>query len=713
MDSSPESTNETAASGNLPATSRDSIYTAGLPFLLEKRAKFVKSLNHYTAFCSDIHRILDNLCERDNGFLFIKAAVNEFLHGHLGVNDRLGPELKTIDAAIALATTGNDKIGLQFILEFVNLRRLDREDKYHLVLAHYEITNVLIYEILSIFDVDLSVEQIRRLELYSISSYLELLHELHEKSKAWEPRSIHHTLPESDIQNPASKTIKEFKYHINLDQNADQVRVIELLPGSQDDPIKCELKSSNIHDIRTALSYVWGTETSSKDILVDQQSFSVTKNLYEILNTLRLPTVSRTIWVDAICINQSNVDERTHQVRLMGDIYSKANPVCEWNMKQYVLYLMLLCCTSEILSHEWWTRVWTLQEGALPSRSPMFFFRDHEFSFDDISAAIQVLTKISNASQETQMRMYYARLTLNSNTKGNRKGNKKVGLISNNSEGLKPYYSEHYHIAFKRATAQCNNMHQSLFLANKFPLLLESQTVDKDKPPSTSWVLDFRFCDTLYFTNRDATTVTTKVTLNGFICERADTRLKFLEEYRDKNPMYTTPKLYFAPGFQLIAFTRLGQSQGYRMTMMKDPLEPMSDSSNDSFGFDDWGSTLNFFLLQHEYSVPDETFGQNGNFLDENFDKFLNTRYEELEGKTYFITAKGLLGIATAPVQKGDSLNLLHDAGVYFILRDVQDQGDAKGEQKHRIIARAVIHDEDINYPEWIKSFPRLSFQII
>ncbi|KAI1361255.1 heterokaryon incompatibility protein-domain-containing protein [Xylaria arbuscula] len=810
MDSGLESTNETVASGKLPATSQDNIFTALLPFLRDNRAKHVMSLNHYTDFSIGIHRILDNLCEKDCGFLFIKAAVNEFLHGHLGVNDRLGPELKMIDAAIALIITGNRQIGLQLILQFGNLLRPDRKDKYHFVFAQREITNVLIYEILSIFDVDLSVEQIRRLEYNSISSHLELLQELHEKSKTWEPRSIHQTLPESDLQNSTYKTIKEFEYHINLDQNTDHVRVIELLPGSQDDPTKCKLKLSNIHDIRMPLSYVWGTETSSKDILVDQQWFSVTKNLYEILDTLRRPTVSRTIWVDAICINQSNVEERTYQVRLMGDIYSKAKYViiwlnnrqptsgvkpdegdrsihlppnferytpheydlasilrafrhfrtdCEWNMKQYVLYTMLLRCTFEIISHEWWTRIWTLQEGALPSRSPMFFFRDNQFSFDDISAAIQVLIEISNASQETKMRMYYAR-----QREVEQEGWPNIeqlispqALVMPLLFSIRPHPKQEYAYSntFTNLLNQTANFRSTdprdkiyalesfmprylgklirVDYTNKFPLLLESQTIDKDKPPSTSWVLDFRFCDTLCFMNRYATTVTKKVTLNGFICERAGSRLKFLEDYRNNNPIYTTPKTLFCTGFSVDSVHKTGTISGLsnddddrpigieifryihnqRQLILTDEEQPISASSNDSFGFRDWVSMLNFFLLQHEYKAPDQAFGKDGNVQDENFDKFLNTRHEELEGKTYFITAKGLLGIATAPVQNGDSLNLLHDAGVYFILRDVQDQGDAEGEHKHRIIARAVIHDEDINYPEWIKSFPRLSFQII
>jgi len=49
----------------------------------------------------------------------------------------------------------------------------------------------------------------------------------------------------------------------------------------------------------------------------------VTRNLHAALNRLRLPDKPRTLWVDAICIDQADVVEKGHQVALMGEIYSK------------------------------------------------------------------------------------------------------------------------------------------------------------------------------------------------------------------------------------------------------------------------------------------------------------------------------------------------------------------------------------------------------
>ena len=39
---------------------------------------------------------------------------------------------------------------------------------------------------------------------------------------------------------------------------------------------------------------------------------------------MRLPHKSRVVWIDAICINQTDIEERSQQVEMMGLIYSKA-----------------------------------------------------------------------------------------------------------------------------------------------------------------------------------------------------------------------------------------------------------------------------------------------------------------------------------------------------------------------------------------------------
>ncbi|KAL8366068.1 hypothetical protein RB595_004717 [Gaeumannomyces hyphopodioides] len=78
--------------------------------------------------------------------------------------------------------------------------------------------------------------------------------------------------------------------------------------------------SSNEYE---ALSYVWGSPDDCLPVIMDGSfSLSITKNLHSALQHLRSEKKPRTIWADAICINQ--------QVRLMGDLYRNAGRVVAW-----------------------------------------------------------------------------------------------------------------------------------------------------------------------------------------------------------------------------------------------------------------------------------------------------------------------------------------------------------------------------------------------
>jgi hypothetical protein len=124
--------------------------------------------------------------------------------------------------------------------------------------------------------------------------------------------------------------------------------VLDLLPGEYSDPIECELRIVNIHDAPeyTALSYVWGTDSASQMIQVDGANRLITPNLELVLRHIRIPLRStkaemdafyakfprqRTegrrraiicLWIDAICIDQGNMTEKIHQIKLMDYVFS-------------------------------------------------------------------------------------------------------------------------------------------------------------------------------------------------------------------------------------------------------------------------------------------------------------------------------------------------------------------------------------------------------
>lgn len=76
-----------------------------------------------------------------------------------------------------------------------------------------------------------------------------------------------------------------------------------------------------------ALSYVWGSGELCHTIVCDGKALKITRNLYRALHFFRRKRRSRALWVDAICINQSNMAEKEIQIPLMRDIYTQASKV--------------------------------------------------------------------------------------------------------------------------------------------------------------------------------------------------------------------------------------------------------------------------------------------------------------------------------------------------------------------------------------------------
>jgi hypothetical protein len=128
---------------------------------------------------------------------------------------------------------------------------------------------------------------------------------------------------------------KPYTYHPLLETRS--IRVLKLLPSSDtSNSIKITLSEVSLDNSNLryeALSYVWGARSGTLPITCtpsDGQpnkgdtTILVTPNCLAALQILRRHTRKRTLWIDAICINQSSIPEKSAQVALMGEIYAKA-----------------------------------------------------------------------------------------------------------------------------------------------------------------------------------------------------------------------------------------------------------------------------------------------------------------------------------------------------------------------------------------------------
>ena len=134
------------------------------------------------------------------------------------------------------------------------------------------------------------------------------------------------TFPYDDVYEP-------------LDLDKDQIRLVRLLPGDSGSPILCEILSSCLAlDIKQreatvsyiALSYCAGDPRDCCAISFNGRPFNIFRSLFLALLYFREPNEQLILWLDQLCINQTNIEEREAQVLLMKDVYSHAQCTYVW-----------------------------------------------------------------------------------------------------------------------------------------------------------------------------------------------------------------------------------------------------------------------------------------------------------------------------------------------------------------------------------------------
>jgi hypothetical protein len=116
----------------------------------------------------------------------------------------------------------------------------------------------------------------------------------------------------------------------------DAIRLMTLHPGEESSSIRISLHEVSLgtNPRFEALSYTWATEDGddrrSSCIECEGGKLLVTKNCEAALRRLRDNDVERIFWIDAICVDQDNTNERNHQVQLMREVYSTAHQVIIW-----------------------------------------------------------------------------------------------------------------------------------------------------------------------------------------------------------------------------------------------------------------------------------------------------------------------------------------------------------------------------------------------
>jgi hypothetical protein len=149
---------------------------------------------------------------------------------------------------------------------------------------------------------------------------------------------LEHVKPACQQTSPRliSEHNEEIRFqHEPLHSRRREIRLLSVLPGEDCDVITCEIRTVDFveNPVYTALSYTWNNSNDDfAFIMCTGKPMQIGKNLWLFLHEFRrrMCASGACLWVDAICIDQLNIQERNHQVAQMRDIYSKAASVIVW-----------------------------------------------------------------------------------------------------------------------------------------------------------------------------------------------------------------------------------------------------------------------------------------------------------------------------------------------------------------------------------------------
>jgi hypothetical protein len=228
-------------------------------------------------------------------------------------------------------------------------------------------------------------------------------------SRELQPESMSEPIHASD-----PKTFKE-TFRFQELQSADEVRILKIVNGEYNEPIRCIHVHRNLSKIGKdgdgkdgdyrALSYCWdygeerteieivGIESDTHNLDSSKKGFMIIRpNVAEALRQLRSTSEDINIWIDALCVNMDDLNERSHCISISFEIYRYASQICIWlgpgsertpesfAQLRYMLSMDLTNRAEEnyilnVISNfhqimdgvytEWFTRRWVIQEVAM------------------------------------------------------------------------------------------------------------------------------------------------------------------------------------------------------------------------------------------------------------------------------------------------------------------------------------------------------------
>ena len=197
--------------------------------------------------------------------------------------------------------------------------------------------------------------------------------------------------------------------------------------GEMDNRVEEWKEIKRVQEKYEALSWCWGSEPAEYAVMIQQNGKTykkaVKRELALALKYLRLPSRDRTLWIDAICIDQNDPTERNHQVQMMSRLYTRAQQVCVWlgedsdTTKTAIDFIhdeiMVLknidsICGNEnynekwqalmmLMQKPWFSRRWVVQEISLASKATVYCGPD-SIPWKEFAVAVELFVEVETAT---------------------------------------------------------------------------------------------------------------------------------------------------------------------------------------------------------------------------------------------------------------------------------------------------------------------------
>ena len=235
--------------------------------------------------------------------------------------------------------------------------------------------------------------------------------------------------------------MNRFTYNELASETVSQtIRLVELHPGKMEDPLRCSIRTTSLTENPDyeAISYCWGPDHEVDKVVCNDETYlPLNQSLSSALRHFRPDQKPRLLWADAICINQSDADEKSRQVNMMREIYRRAYRVLIWlgEGDRYALKPLIrlaqkmatidvsglpedriarqkslgfgdtqILSLSVLLERPWFRRVWVVQEVAVASKAILYCGYE-SLKWEDLCSILALESGVSVTGANNQMLM--------------------------------------------------------------------------------------------------------------------------------------------------------------------------------------------------------------------------------------------------------------------------------------------------------------------